>query len=85
MYGVWRGSKVHDACLDVVFFISSSTEWAIVMSYLLWPCIFMAGSDRGSGGGDTGGWGDVGVGGDGVGGMRRACRSVSRFQTSEFF
>lgn len=35
------------------------------------------------------GWADGGGGGDGrvqgSGGMRRACRSVSRFQTSEFF
>lgn len=45
--------------------------------------------DGGGGGGDTQGWGDGGVGGGGVEGggcgMRRACRSVSRFQTSEFF
>lgn len=45
------------------------------------PCIFMGSSDRGGSSGDTGGPGEAEAGVC----VRRARRSVSRFQTSEFF
>lgn len=83
---IWRGSRVLEVCLDderIYFLLSCRHKgpFECRTELLAGPCIFMENPDRG------GSCSDTGVGETGVSEVQggRACRSVSRFQTSEFF